>query len=267
MIKRIVSDILVVIISALILSFLFFSLFDVDLETKEVIYKRPDLNRFDHVVAKYGNVYYSDLLLFGKPGDTIEFKKGVPYLNSVPSPQHFYRQYLVDLADSNFDYDPENFPVEFIYLTYPQYKSLEKHLLVTPVVLQRFFWDSAVYPYSRDLAWNADNFGPIVLPYRGMVLKLNRYTYLVYKPVIEKYEKKSLTRKNRKFYLNGKQVTSYTFKKNYYYLLNVNLNTNFDSRFWGPVPRKNIIGKRVWKYLPFEKKVRKIFSKLKLENN
>jgi signal peptidase I len=45
-----------------------------------------------------------------------------------------------------------------------------------------------------------------------------------------------------KFYNEGKEITSYQFKDNYYFMMGDNRHNSLDSRFWGLVPDDHIVG-------------------------
>ncbi|WP_045372698.1 signal peptidase I, partial [Jejuia pallidilutea] len=67
--------------------------------------------------------------------------------------------------------------------------------------------------------------------------------YLLYEQTINKFENANLKHIEGKFYIKGKTATTYTFKKNYYFMMGDNRKATSDSRSWGFLPEENIIGK------------------------
>lgn len=91
--------------------------------------------------------------------------------------------------------------------------------------------------------WTEDNYGPIWIPKKGASLQLNDSTYVLYQRAIRVYENNQFETRDHKFYLNGKEVTSYTFKMDYYWMMGDNRHGSQDSRFWGFVPEDRVVGK------------------------
>lgn len=60
-----------------------------------------------------------------------------------------------------------------------------------------------------------------------------------------KYEGYNVTFQCDSILLNGVYTKKYKFKGDYYFMLGDNLFKSRDSRYWGFVPRRNIIGKAV----------------------
>jgi signal peptidase I len=106
--------------------------------------------------------------------------------------------------------------------------------------------EAQVFPYDNDSVhhkWTRDNFGPIWIPKKGAALTLTPSNYSLYERAIRVYENNQFEMKNGKFILNGKEVTSYTFKMDYYWMMGDNREGSQDSRYWGFVPEDRVVGK------------------------
>ena len=107
--------------------------------------------------------------------------------------------------------------------------------------------DPEVYPHAPSvLKWNRDNYGPIMIPKEGQTVKLTPQTTPIYETVIRKYESnKNVTYENGIVSIDGKPITEYTFKQNYYFMMGDNRHNSADSRYWGFVPEDHVVGKAV----------------------
>ncbi len=106
------------------------------------------------------------------------------------------------------------------------------------------------YPHDPELQLNSiDEFGPIWVPEKGVTVEINEKNYPFYQRIIEFYEHNKVTHDSQGYpYIDGKKLTSYTFKQNYYWMMGDNRHRSLDSRFWGFVPEDHIVGKAsmVW---------------------
>ncbi|MFL2597533.1 MAG: S26 family signal peptidase [Flavobacteriaceae bacterium] len=89
------------------------------------------------------------------------------------------------------------------------------------------------FPNKITYNWNEDNFGPIVIPKKGMKVELNRKNISLYKKIISEYEGNKLEINPSQIKVNDIHVEQYTFKKDYYWMMGDNRHKSEDSRFWG----------------------------------
>ena len=106
--------------------------------------------------------------------------------------------------------------------------------------------NEAFFPNKIPFDWNEDNFGPIVIPKKGMTVELNRKNLSLFKKIIGEYEGNILELTLSGVKINGISSTKYTFKKDYYWMMGDNRHKSEDSRFWGFVPDDHIVGKPVF---------------------
>lgn len=202
----------------------------------------------------------------GLPGDTIEIREKVVLVNGQEISEGLIRyDYLVEIDEGqlprsflnqlgleqaditifpDLGYALPLFPDQVaIVSSRPQVKS------VTPYVQSPGKGNLQIFPHTANYLWNRDNFGPIIIPKKGMIVYLTLSNLPFYERIIHNYEKSKIDVVNNVIFINGKPTNEYIIKQNYFFVLGDNRHHSRDSRHWGFLPEDHIIGKPLYIWL------------------
>ena len=215
--------------------------------------------------------------LIGMPGDTLQIIDGIVYINGEigEQPNEMQHNYIVKITSNGINPKIlEKYNITEGYRTahadelifnmtadiaeefrkLPFVKSVERR--IAPVGTEV---SEDIFPNdTTHFRWNADNFGPIVIPQEGKTVKINTENIALYDRIIRAYELNDMKIKDGKIFINGEETDEYTFKMDYYWMMGDNRHNSQDSRFWGYVPVDHIVGKPVFVWLSMDKNTGKI---------
>ena len=201
----------------------------------------PKASQTEYIVETNGT-NFTDAFLLTELGIDVQDTKG--QLEPLSNKPGFYKINMT--------------PVEMeVVKKQPNVKSV--NLFVDPYVGGYFPFDDANFPYTLD------NFGPINIPKKGESLHLSLQNIALYRRLITVYEHNTLEEANGKFFINGKETTTYTTIYNYYWMMGDNRHRSQDSRFWGFVPETNVVGKASLIWFSFDNGPRwkRLFNSIK----
>lgn len=146
-----------------------------------------------------------------EPGDTLEIKNKVVYVNGEELHRPANIQYLMQNILSEKYTRPDIFP--------------------------------------KNSGWNKDQYGPIVIPKEGDIINLTPDNIEIYRTLINRtFLKEVVHVKNGKIYIDGVETTQYEIPQDYYFAMGDNRDDSADSRYWGFVPREKIVGEALMIY-------------------
>jgi len=147
----------------------------------------------------------------GEPGDTIEIKNKVVYVNGEELHRPPNIQYMM------------------------------------PRILPKSYTRPDIFPNGS--GWNKDQYGPLVLPKNGEVISLRIDNIEAYRWLINRnYEREVVKVRDGKIYIDGEMTEQYEIPQDYYFAMGDNRDDSADSRYWGFVPREKIVGEALMIY-------------------
>ena len=215
------------------------------------------------------------------PGDTLRITGGELMIDGEPAyvPDHLQFEWVMTgISDALTDRTIESFDINEFRLV-PQQDGLVAHASEQAVhgleaqglvrtaernLVPRGERDAItniqVFPNHPKFNWSRDDFGPLVVPARGMTIELDAKNLILYRRAIGTYEGRTIEVVDGQVHLDGEVATEYTFTMDYYWMMGDNRHASQDSRFWGFVPEDHVVGK-AW-FVVFSLNAKKSFVQI-----
>ena len=152
----------------------------------------------------------------GLPGDTIEIRFGKVLVNGIEI----------------------SFPLHGISTTHPADNAFRQN--------------AGMFP--EDLGFSDVNYGPVVVPKQGDILKIDPAAFSQWYIFIER-EGHTVQLNAGTILIDGAINSSYRVQQNYYFVLGDNRDNSMDSRYWGFVPDDHLIGEALFIYWSWDPEV------------
>lgn len=152
------------------------------------------------------------------PGDTVVVRDKVLFVNGKEAPIPSHVQYVRSYTLPKEFVEPETFP--------------------------------------KGIPQNGDNYGPLVVPKKGDTIKLTTNNIVQWKTFINReFLKDAVNVEHGKIFINGKETKDYVVTDDYYFMMGDNRDISLDCRYWGFVPRRNVVGKPMFVYWSWNKDI------------
>lgn len=200
-------------------------------------------------VPGFRSVARGDVIVFDWPGNRDDVEK---------PPQMWYLKRCIGLPGDTIEIKNKVVYVNGSLMTDPPHAKHIRDNILPPGMANRM-----IFPLGSD--FNEDNYGPIVVPRKGMKIPLNVANFMGWEVFIRR-EGHTAELQDGRARIDGRDSPEYTVQRDYVFAMGDNRDNSQDSRFWGFVPIEDVIGTPMivyWSWnpeIPFYNLIEKLAS-------
>ncbi len=194
----------------------------------------------------------------GLPRDTVRIINGTLYINGAEEQfdksKYKYtftkdaniRNKLLTITDKIYSINDNNFEIELTKNEFKKVKNLDIELEAR--YYKKDTTDAeGTSPKGKRKLWTRNDYGPYVVPYKGMEIVLDEENLSLYTEILLQHENFEFI-KEAKIKIEENTPMIYTFNNDYYFFMGDNRMESMDSRFLGVFPFKNILGRVIYDF-------------------
>lgn len=224
--------------------------------------KRNDILAFynvtDSLPSRSGALFLQRCVAL--PGDFLEMEEGELLVNGKKNEDRIPLQFNYHIKTNQYPLDSimlkkygttegGKISDEFDY-SYSLTEAMADSLLRDPRIIEvtrkvekKDIRDDQVFPHHNNYKWNKYYMSPFLIPKKGGTLLLDTNNISLYQKLITVYEDNTLDVKGDSIFINGKATARYEVKQDYYFVMGDNRDNAVDSRYWGFLPERFVVGK------------------------
>lgn len=148
-----------------------------------------------------------------------------------------------------------------VYVNGERFEDPKKSVIDYENILSKDYSEPNIFPHGNG---NKDQYHKIYIPKEGDTLDVNE-TNIQIIAYVAYMDGNKIEYGMGAFYLDGEQIEKYIVEQDYYFMMGDNRDNSADSRYWGFVPQKYILGTPLVRYLSWDKTVSwsKFYNKIR----
>ncbi len=216
-----------------------------------VIRKHQIPKRFDVAVFSqpHDTIDFFVKRVVALPGEMVEITNDTLRINSSIVNQNFNHNVYCVVTDSSKlsqfavdQFNPYGTDRFILNLSTQTLQHIAGYMPEKQMAVYRDHRTANIYPPHKVSGFSTGSYGPIKVPSAGFADSITNKTRPFYRKYLLLHEGLANNRIDKNVAHSDSLITYHCFKNNYYFMMGDNRSESFDSRFFGAIPEKRILG-------------------------